>query len=106
MKKYWIIIVILICIIIFQDFYYKPSAVYIQESKIDSLQVEIDSLSKIKNKTIVQIDTIYKELNIINKEYEKNFNTIINNNPSEDVSFFLNYIQLNKPRLDSIKSGY
>ena len=113
MKKYWIIIALLIGFLVFQYFYLKPNeqstldtTEYIE--RIDSLESEIDSLYKVKDSTYIQIDTIYQQLNNNTKEYEKDFNTIIDNNASEDLSFFLNYIGSNKARLDSLcnNSGY
>ena len=113
MKKYWIIIVFLIGLLIFQYFYTKPNKNSILNTtkyieKIDSLESEIDSLYKVKDSTYIQIDTVYQQLNNNTKEYEKDFNTIIDNNASEDLSFFLNYIGSNKARLDSLcnNSGY
>ena len=70
--------------------------------KIDSIKSEIDSLYIVKDSIYIQIDTIYKQLNNNNKEYEKNFNTIINNTSDENVLFFKNYIESNRERLDSM----
>ena len=113
MKKYWIIIILLIGLIVFQYFYNKPSEPIVSDpteyiERIDSLELEIDSLYKVKEETYIRIDTVYQKLDNNTKEYEKNFNTIVTNNASEDLSFFLNYIGANKARLDNLRnnSGY
>lgn len=113
MKKYWIIIALLIGLIVFQYFYNKPSESTVSNpteyvERIDSLESEIDSLYKVKEETHIRIDTIYQKLDNNTKEYEKDFNTIVTNNASEDLSFFLDYIRANRARLDSLRnnSGY
>lgn len=113
MKKYWIIIALLAALIVFQYFYYNKPQQPISDptefiEKIDSLESEIDSLYKVKDSTYCKIDTVYKQLDNNTKEYEENFNTIINNDASEDLSFFLDYIRANRTRLDSIRNfaGY
>lgn len=115
MRKYWhwIVIALLVGLIIFQYFSKKPANYPILDSteyieRIDSLESEIDSLYKVKDSTYIQIDTVYQQLGNNTKEYEKDFNTIINNNASEDLRFFLNYIGANRARLDSLRnnSGY
>lgn len=110
MKKYWIIIVLLIGLIVFQYFYNRPSEPIVSDpteyvERIGSLESEIDSLYRIKEETHIRIDTIYQKLDNNTKEYEKDFNTIVTNNASEDLSFFLNYIRANRARLDSLRSN-
>lgn len=73
--------------------------------KIDSLESKIDSIYIIKESIQERIDTIYVKLEENNKQYEKDFNNILNNDANEDFLFFLNYIDSNRARLDSISKG-
>lgn len=113
MKKYWIIIILLVGALVFQYFYFKPSKQSVSDPKefierIDSLESEIDSLNSVRDSISCRIDTVYQKLDNNTKEYEKDFNTIISNDSSEDLRFFLGYINDNRARLDSLcnSSGY
>lgn len=113
MKKFWVIIILLIGLLIFKYFLSRHNEPPILDAteyieRIDSLESKIDSLYKVKDSTYIQIDTVYQQLNNNTKEYEKDFNTIIDNNASEDLRFFLEYIKSNRARLDSLcnNSGY
>lgn len=73
--------------------------------KIDSLDSKIDSVYVIRDSICKKIDTVYVKLENNNKQYEENFNRVVNNDVSEDCMFFLNYINFNKSRLDSINNS-
>lgn len=73
--------------------------------RIDSLDSKIDSVYVIGDSIREKIDTVYIKLEDNNKYYEKNFNRVINNDASEDYVFFLNYINANRARLDSISDN-
>lgn len=73
--------------------------------KIDSLDSKIDSVYVIRDSICEKIDTVYVKLEDNNKYYEENFNRVINNDASEDYVFFLNYINANRARLDSISDN-
>lgn len=73
--------------------------------KIDSLDSKIDSVYVIGDSIREKIDTVYIKLEDNNKYYEENFNRVINNDVSEDYVFFLNYINSNRARLDSISDN-
>lgn len=73
--------------------------------KIDSLDSKIDSVYVIGDSIREKIDTVYIKLEDNNKYYEENFNRVINNDASEDYVFFLNYINANRARLDSISDN-
>lgn len=70
--------------------------------KIDSLDSKIDSVYVIRDSICEKIDTVYVKLENNNKQYEENFNRVITNDASEDYVFFLDYINANRARLDSI----
>lgn len=110
MKKYWIIIALLVGVIIFQYFYFKPQKQVTSDptefiEKIDSLESEIANLSNVRDSISCRIDTVYQKLDNNTKEYEKDFNTIISNDADEDLRFFLGYINDNKHRLDSLRNS-
>lgn len=98
----WIAITILYC------YFFRKCQVDIQTSpeesieKIDSLGSKIDSIYIVKDSICEKIDTVYIKLEDNNKQYEENFNRVINNDANEDYVFFLNYINSNRERLDSI----
>ena len=73
--------------------------------KLDSLNSQIDSIYIVKDSILESIDTVYIQLNNNNKQYEKDFNRIVNNDANEDYVFFLNYINSNRARLDSIRNN-
>lgn len=73
--------------------------------KIDSLDSKIDSVYIVEDSIREKIDTVYIKLEDNNKYYEENFNRIINNDASEDYVFFLNYINANRARFDSISDN-
>ena len=73
--------------------------------KIDSLDSKIDSIYITKDSICEKIDTVYIKLENNNKQYEENFNHVINNDASEDYVFFLDYINANRARLDSISNN-
>lgn len=73
-------------------------------SKIDSLEFELTTLQEHRNKIREEIDTVSTQLRNVNKEYEKTHSRIIVNSPSEDYSFFVEYLRRNAARLDSINN--
>lgn len=102
MKKllYWIFVILLIAIIIIQNNNNKPQPIDNSvESKIDSFYIVRDSI-------YVQIDTVYQQLNNNVQEYEEDLNVIVNNSDDENICFFLEYIESNRSRLDSLCRGH
>ena len=73
--------------------------------KIDSLDSKVDSIYVVRDSILEKIDTVYIKLEDNNKQYEENFNRVVNNDASEDYVFFLNYINSNRARLDSISNN-
>ena len=73
--------------------------------RIDSLDSKIDSIYIVKDEVQEKIDTVYIKLEDNNKQHEENFNRIINNDANEDYVFFLDYINANRARLDSISNS-
>lgn len=73
--------------------------------KIDSLDSKIDSIYVVRDSICEKIDTVYVKLEDNNKQYEENFNRVINNDANEDYVFFLGYINSNRARLDSISNS-
>lgn len=93
-------IVIIICIVL-----HKRDNTFIDNTKvIDSLETEISKLATKRDSIDERIDTITITIEKTHIQYEKDRNTIINNSTSEDYVFFLDYIQANKSRLDSINN--
>ena len=72
--------------------------------KVDSLNSKIDSVLIIKDSIQEKIDTVFIKIEENKKQYEKDFNHIITNNTNEDYKFFLDYINTNRSRLDSIQT--
>lgn len=73
---------------------------------IDSLELELDSLSNYKDSIKHKIDTIVVELENNNKEYEEIYNTILSNSTSSDFIFFSEYLENYRKRLDSINNSF
>ena len=108
-KKYWYILLIIALIgIIFWSYPRGDSSptpdVSIYVNKIDSLQSEIDSITTLRDSIDRRIDTVIVTIEKNHIQYEKDYTTIMNNTTSEDYVFFLEYIQSNKARLDSINN--
>lgn len=72
--------------------------------KIDSLGSELFYIQKHRDEIQKEIDTIYIELKNVDKEYVKTREYIINNSTSDDYCFFINYLERNRGRLDSINN--
>lgn len=70
--------------------------------KINSLDSKIDSIYISRDSILEKIDTVYIRLENNNKQYEENFNHILTNDANEDLVFFLDYINANRDRLDSV----
>lgn len=80
----------------------KPSKQISNNSKIDSLELVLDSI-KVKRDSIREhIDTIIIKIKTNEKYYKETVNTIIRNDVNDDYVFFLNYLKWNRARLDSI----
>ena len=107
-KKYWYILLIIALIgIIFWTYPRgdsSPIGVNVYINKIDSLQSEIDSITTLRDSIDRRIDTVTVTIEKTHIQYEKDYTTIINNTTSKDYVFFLEYIQSNKARLDSINN--
>lgn len=107
MNKNWVIAILAVVIILLCCYFFSKPTIPISDSteyieKIDSLESEIDSLYKVRDSITEVIDTVYVKLNDINQKHEETVNTIINNTSSEDYCFFINYINRNRSRLDSM----
>ncbi len=70
--------------------------------KVDS---QVDSIYVVRDSILEKIDTVYIKLENNDKQYEENFNRVINNDASEDYVFFLDYINSNRARFDSIDNN-
>lgn len=84
--------------------YSSPSNIDEYTNRIDSLQLELNKVSILKDSVDWKIDTVTVALEKTHIQYEKDRTTIINNDTSEDYVFFLNYLRENKSRLDSINN--
>ena len=72
--------------------------------RIDSLESELTILQKDKVKIEEKIDTVFVELKSTNKEYVKACDSIIANSPTDDYRFFIDYLERNRARLNSINN--
>lgn len=88
--------------------YKKPNYVSIDTNqfteKIDSLELELLYIQEHRDKVKKEIDTIYVELKNVDKEYVKTRERIINNSSSDDYRFFVEYLERNSGRLNSINN--
>lgn len=88
--------------------YNKPNYVSVDTNqfteKIDSLKSELLYIQKLRDKVQKEIDTIYVELKSVDKEYVKTRERIINNSSSDDYRFFVEYLERNSGRLDSVNN--
>lgn len=71
-------------------------------NRINTLESIVDSLESRKVYIDHKIDTVEIIIEKINGQYKEDYNTIINNTPTEDYLFFVEYIKCNRERLDSI----
>lgn len=60
--------------------------------KVDSLNIKIDSLKIQRDTLFSNIDSSKQHIGLIELQYEKDFNTIINQPVDSDIKFFTNYI--------------
>lgn len=71
-------------------------------NQIDSLQREVDNLTRLLDSIDQEVDTITIRIIETKTQYEKDRNTILNNSTREDYVFFTEYLRANRTRLDSI----
>lgn len=76
------------------------------KEKIENIQSQVDSIYSKKDSIQERIDTIYVRLENNDKQYEKDVNHILTNDANEDRMFFLEYINSNRARLDSICNSF
>lgn len=74
--------------------------------RIENIQSQVDSIYVVKDSIQERIDTVYVKLENNNKQYEKDVNHILANDANEDRMFFLEYINFNRARLDSISYSH
>lgn len=101
MKKIGVILLILslsINIILGLLVFKKSPSIDSTQSRVDSLEREISEAQVHKDSVGRKIDTIEIIQEKIKVQYEKDRNTIINNNTSDDYLFFTNYLK----RYDSL----
>lgn len=74
--------------------------------RIEHIQSQVDSVYVVKDSIRERIDTVYVKLENNNKQYEKDVNRVLDNDVNEDRVFFLEYINSNRARLDSISHSF
>lgn len=94
-----IIFVAIVGVIIFYPRDYTPTIKYMDI--IDSLQQEINTISKKRDSIDQRIDTVTVTIEKTRIQYEKDYNTILNNTINEDYMFFTEYVRDYKSRFDS-----
>ena len=73
-----------------------------KKEEIDSLESELVIIKEHRDEVKKEIDTVYIQLKEIQKEYVETHNGIISNSPGDDYNFFVDYLERNSTRLDSI----
>ena len=89
------IIVIIICAVILYKVLDKPAKIIRDESlkiKVDSLNTEIKLLKEERDSLKQSIDSSEAQVVLIEKWYEKEYNTIITQPVDSDCLFFSNYL--------------
>lgn len=69
--------------------------------QIDSLQNQIHVLNLKRDSIIIEIDTVYKQIEKVKIIKDEKFTSIVYNDPDSDYEFFTGYINSNRARLDS-----
>ena len=69
--------------------------------KVDSLNVKIDSLKLQRDTILSNIDSSKQNIGLIELQYEKDFNTIINQPVDSDSKFFTDYLSESFKRFSS-----
>lgn len=70
--------------------------------RIDSLNLELDTIRERRDEVREKIDTVYVEIEKTKIIYEEARNTILNNSTDDDLLFFRDYLKRN--RRDSINN--
>lgn len=73
-------------------------------NKIDSLELEISNIQKIRDSIRSSIDTVFINIKDNEKRYEKIRDTIRSNSVNDDYLFFTEYLKWNKNRFNSINN--
>lgn len=73
-------------------------------AKIDSLESELTFIQEHRDKVKEEIDTVYVQLQNVDKEYVETRNRVIANSLDDDYCFFIEYLERNRARLDSINN--
>ena len=96
-NKVSLIIIIVLLVVI--------ACLYFQDRQSPSLVIDnTDTLYVVRDSINREIDTVNMIIEKVQIKYETDRNTIINNNTSDDYLFFLQYINSNSARLDSINN--
>lgn len=102
MQKIILIISAFTCILIIYLLLKKDTVVPNYSSKLDSLQTEINNINSKRDSIRLQIDTTVIKIKENEKYYKETVNNIITNNVDDNYIFFIEYLEYNKNRLDSI----
>lgn len=76
----------------------KEPIVEVDSLELITIENERDSISK-------EIDTVFIQLKVTEKEYEEKYNNILSNSTNDDYIFFTDYLERNRERLDSINNS-
>lgn len=108
-KNKLILLSVCIILIITGFFFWRKCSTYKIENdpyddmihKVDSLNVKIDSLKLQRDTILSNIDSSKQNIGLIELQYEKDFNTIINQPVDSDSKFFTDYLSENFKRFSS-----
>ena len=103
-EKRYILVTILVVLFIGVAIFVPKNNPILNDSKIEYLETQIDSIYITKDSLVKQIDTLYIKLEDNRKQYEEDVNLIISNDMHGDSKFFHEYINSNRSRLDSISN--
>lgn len=93
--------IIAMCICGFVGGYYFSNKVTKPKiEKVDSVKVYKDTITKYIDK----IDTVRITLSETNREYEETVDFLISNSPDSSYVFFIDYIESQRSRIDSVIS--
>lgn len=94
MSKTWSYLVLIIVIIVLIGLYFKKpyKTEIIVDSKVDSLELVIDSLEQENLNLLHKIDSSQNNIKVIEHWYEKEYNIVLTQSTDSDCLFFRDYL--------------
>lgn len=92
LKNFIIGLMMIVIIILGFNSYKSPDIVCKHLQKVDSLQNVVDSLKLLEPEIKYKTDSVKVEIIKIQKDYESNYNNVVNQSLTSDIKFFSDYI--------------